>query len=305
MALTRANRGPIYLIMGPWIHGLQGQSAHGQVNFGPDAAIPDPLAWRREWYDHWLKGLDNAVGKRDPFATRVRIFVMGTGAGRRTKDRKLDHGGFWRNEQEWPLARTEYRNYYLTSGGRMATAKPGSDGGSVSFQADPKRPVPNIGGCISSGDGIMLQGAWDQRGGPHIWNGQEPLPLSARNDVVVFQTEPLAEDLEVTGELAVKLWVSSSALDTDFTAKLLDVYPANEDFAGGFDLNITDGILRARFRESLDKEVLMEPAQGLSRHGEALSDLERLQEGAPHPRGHRRQQFPAVRHQPEHRRTAQ
>src|SRR5262249_40219954 len=71
--------------------------------------------------------------------------------------------------------------------------------------------------------------------------------------------EPLSEDVEVTGELAVKLWVSSSAVDTDFTAKLIDVYPANPDFAGGFDLNIGDGIARARFRESLNKEVPMVP----------------------------------------------
>ena len=104
--------------------------------------------------------------------------------------------------------------------------------------------MPTIGGNISSGDGIMLQGAWDQRGGPHVWNWPEPIPLSARNDVLVFQTEPLAEDMEVTGELAVKLWVSSSAVDTDFTAKLIDVYPPSADFPGGFDLNIGDGILR-------------------------------------------------------------
>jgi predicted acyl esterase len=84
----------------------------------------------------------------------------------------------------------------------------------------------------------MLQGAYDQRGGPHVWNFTQPMPLSVRNDVLVFQTEPLAEDLEVTGELEVKLWASSSAVDTDFTAKLIDVYPASADFPGGFDLNI-------------------------------------------------------------------
>ena len=107
----------------------------------------------------------------------------------------------------------------------------------------------------------MLQGEWDQRGGKHVWNAQEPIPLSARNDVLVFQTEPLAEHLEVTGEIAVKLWVSSSAVDTDFTAKLIDVYPANRDFPGGFDLNIGDGILRGRFRDSLKAEKLMDPGQ--------------------------------------------
>src|SRR5687767_14320661 len=85
------------------------------------------------------------------------------------------------------------------------------------------------------------------------------MPISARNDVVVFRTAPLAEDVEVTGEIQVKLWASSTALDTDFTAKLIDVYPPSADFPGGFDLNIGDGILRARFRESLKTEKLMEP----------------------------------------------
>jgi len=138
---------------------------------------------------------------------------------------------------------------------------PPTDGGASRFQFDPRNPVPTIGGNISSNDGIMLQGAWDQRGGPHIWNGKAPIPLSARNDILVFQTEPLVDDLEVTGELAVRLWISSAAVDTDFTAKLIDVYPPGRDWPGGFDLNIGDGIQRARFRESLQKEVLMEPGR--------------------------------------------
>ncbi|MGN6136654.1 MAG: CocE/NonD family hydrolase, partial [Aureliella sp.] len=121
--------------------------------------------------------------------------------------------------------------------------------------------VPTIGGNISSGNDILLQGAWDQKGGPHVWNWQQPIPLSARNDVLVFQSEPLAEDMEVTGELQVDLWVSSSALDTDFTAKLIDVYPPSPDNPGGFDLNIGDGIMRTRFRESLAQEKLLPPGE--------------------------------------------
>ena len=261
MALTPKIKGPVYLIMGPWIHGQQGASAHGQVSFGPDAAIPDPLAWRLEWYDHWLKGVDNKVGKEAPFAAPVRIFVMGTGDGSKTKDGKLNHGGYWRDEHEWPLARTQYTKFHLHPAGRLSSDAPANDGASTRFQFDPRNPVPTIGGNISSGNEIMLQGAWDQRGGEHIWNWQAPLPLSVRNDVVVFQSEPLPNDLEVTGEIAVKLWVSSSAVDTDFTAKLIDVYPPNPDFAGGFDLNIGDGIARARFRESLKYEKLMKPGE--------------------------------------------
>jgi len=105
----------------------------------------------------------------------------------------------------------------------------------------------------------MLQGAWDQKGGPHVWNGQTPIPLSARRDVVVFQTEPLASDVEVTGEIEVKLWASSSTVDTDFTAKLVDVHPPNPDYPAGFDQNLEDGIIRARFRDSLKQEKLMDP----------------------------------------------
>jgi putative CocE/NonD family hydrolase len=121
--------------------------------------------------------------------------------------------------------------------------------------------VPSIGGNVSSAEGILQQGAWDQRGNPEIWNWTDSVPLSARNDVLVFQTEPLEADVEVTGELEVKLWVSSSAVDTDFTAKLIDVYPASTDYPGGFDLNIEDGILRCRFRESAKVEKLMTPGE--------------------------------------------
>ena len=105
----------------------------------------------------------------------------------------------------------------------------------------------------------MLQGAWDQRGGAHVWNDQSPIPLSARKDVLVFQTEPLEADVEVTGEIEVKLWASSSALDTDFTAKLVDVHPPTPDYPAGFDQNLEDGIVRARFRDSLTQEKLMQP----------------------------------------------
>ena len=255
VVLSHQIKGPVYLIMGPWIHGKQGASSHGQVSFGAAAAIADPLAWRLAWLDHWLKGVDNGVGKNKPFATRVRIFVMGTGSGRKTPAGLLDHGGYWRDESEWPLSRAQPTSYYLHAGGKLSPQTPrrrtayGS-----SFEFNPARPVPTIGGNLSSADGIMLRGAWDQqRRKPHIWNSPQPIPLSARNDILVFQTEPLSEDVEVTGELAVKLWPSSSAVDTDFTAKLIDVYPASADFAGGFDLNIGDGILRTRFRESLKK----------------------------------------------------
>jgi hypothetical protein len=151
--------------------------------------------------------------------------------------------------------------FYLQSAGGLSTQPPSTVRGQTRFQFDPSKPVPTIGGNISSGGGILLQGAWDQRGGAHVWNSREPIPLSARNDVVVFQTEPLSQDVEVTGPIEVKLWISSSAVDTDFTAKLIDVYPPSADYPGGFDLNIGDGIRRARFRDSLKAEKLMEPGK--------------------------------------------
>jgi putative CocE/NonD family hydrolase len=191
----------------------------------------------------------------------VRIFVMGTGDHRRDEQGRMRHGGYWRDEHEWPLVRTRYTKYYLGEGGTLSPAAPAAARSSTSFQFDPRNPVPTVGGNISSGRGILLQGAWDQRGGDSVWNWTVPLPLSARNDVLVFQTLPLAADVEVTGEITVTLWASSNGLDTDFTAKLVDVHPPTPDFPGGFDMNIADGIVRARFRGGLKAERLLEPGK--------------------------------------------
>ncbi len=107
----------------------------------------------------------------------------------------------------------------------------------------------------------MFQGAADQRCRLDFWLCSDTKPLSARNDVLVFQTPPLASDIEVTGRLIVKLWASSDALDTDFTAKLVDVYPPNADFPSGIDLNIADSIVRARYRNGFGKAELLKPGQ--------------------------------------------
>jgi putative CocE/NonD family hydrolase len=259
VALSGRLKSPVYLIMGPWIHGSQGQYAHGQVSFGPDAAMSQPNLWWQEWFDHFLKGKDNSVGKAAPFSSRVRIFVMGTGDHMKDAQGRMAHGGRWRDEREWPLARTRYTSYYLQPGGGLALQLPAAERSETSFVFDPHDPVPTIGGNISSGDGILLQGAWDQRGGDTVWNWPRPVPLSARRDVLVFQTAPLETDVEVTGPITVKLWASSNRRDTDFTAKLIDVHPPSADYPQGFDLNLEDGIMRARFRNSLTRERLMEP----------------------------------------------
>jgi len=254
LALSKAKKGPVKMILGPWIHGANTASAHGQVDFGPAAAI-QALEFRARWFDRWLKNIPNGAQTDAP----VKIFVMGGASEAKTAQGQHLHGGVWRDEKEWPLAQTRFTPYYLRADGSLALEKPGERAASTSYDFDPRNPVPTIGGNISSGAGIMLQGAWDQKCGEHVWNCKDSLPLSARRDVLVFQTPPLAEDLEVTGPVDVKLWASSSAVDTDFTAKLIDVHPPWPDFPAGIDMNIEDGIIRARFRNSLEKQELMKP----------------------------------------------
>ena len=107
----------------------------------------------------------------------------------------------------------------------------------------------------------MFQGAADQRCRLDFWLCSDTRPLSARNDVLAFETPPLTTDIEVTGRLIVKLWASSNALDTDLTAKLVDVYPPKADFPAGVDLNIADSIVRARYRNGFGKAELLTPGQ--------------------------------------------
>ena len=253
-ALAASKKGPVKLIMGPWIHGMHTRSAHGQVDFGATAAI-NGLEFRLRWFDRWLKNIQNGVENEPP----VKIFIMGGGTEEKTEDGLHMHGGMWRDEKEWPLSRTDWKPYYLHHDGSLSPRKPAELRSSSTYDFDPRNPVPTIGGNVSSGTGIMLQGAWDQRCGNHIWNCTDTLPLSVRRDVVVFRTPPLVQDMEVTGPIDVKVWASSSAPDTDFTAKLIDVHPPTRDFPAGIDMNIEDGIIRARFRNSTEREELMTP----------------------------------------------
>src|SRR5262249_40246211 len=197
------------------------------------------------WFDHWLKGVDNGVDREPP----VRIYVMGGGDGHKTPEGRIFVGGHWRDEQEWPLSRAQETPYYFHAAGVLSTGKASGDQ-PVSYLFDPRNPVPTMGGNISSEGLLMFHGAYDQRCRPEYlsWLCTDSRPLSARNDVVVFQTAPLTRDMEVTGRLIVKLWASSNAPDTDFTAKLVDVYPPNPGFPAGVDLNVADSIVRARYR---------------------------------------------------------
>ena len=260
-ALSRAKRAPQKLIIGPWTHGGQTRAYAGEVEFPPEAAL-DFSEWRLAWFDRWVKGIDNGA-ERTPSA---RVFVMGGGDGRKSKDGRLRHGGRWRDEQTFPPARTLFTPYYLHTDGRLSPRAPASGTPPTTFRFDPSDPVPTLGGNLSSTGGLLEAGGWDQRTrrpdekpAVNVLATKDQLPLSQRRDVLVFQSDPLPEDVEVTGPIAVHLTVSSSAVDTDFTAKLIDVYPPNPDYPLGFDLNLGDSIARMRYRDSLEKAELMKP----------------------------------------------
>ena len=260
VALAKAKKSPQRLLIGPWIHSSEHLSYAGEAQFTADAAI-DRNALQVRWFDRWLDG-DNAGTAGDGVSNEapVRIYVMGGGDAHRTPEGRLFVGGRWRDEQEWPLARTAYTPWYLQADGALTPAKPAS-GKPISFQFDPRDPVPTLGGNVSSQGKLMFQGAADQRGRTGFWLTPDTRPLSARNDVLVFQSAPLEADLEVTGRLVVTLWASSDARDTDFTVKLIDVYPPNAAFPEGVDLNVADGIVRARYRNELDREELLQPGR--------------------------------------------
>ncbi|MCZ2153719.1 MAG: CocE/NonD family hydrolase [Bryobacterales bacterium] len=257
-ALKQAKKSPQKLIIGPWTHGGQRASNAGDAEFGTAAAL-DFDAFRRRWFDRWLKGEPNGVEDGPP----VRIFVMGATAEApyKTPEGRLFVGGHWRDEQEWPLTRAIPTNYYLHAGGTLSTKAPQSAAEPTRYLFDPKDPVPTIGGNVSSEGILMLRGAMDQKCEERHWACQDHLRLSARKDVITFQSEPLTEDTEVTGRLIVTLYASSDALDTDFTAKLIDVYPSSDDFPDGVELNVGDSIVRARYRNSLEHAELLEPGK--------------------------------------------
>jgi putative CocE/NonD family hydrolase len=262
LGLSRSKKSPIRLLMGPWLHGENNCTCAGNVEFGPDAAIDDFYTeWHLRWFDRFLKDKENGVEKEPA----IKLFIMGTGDGHKDQSGRLFHGGYWRTEADWPLPDTRFTNYYFHADGSLNTELSGVDDSSTTFTYDPSHPVPTIGGAMAASLPVFVGGAFDQRerefkGDPEkgFFGSKSPyLPLKARHDVVVFQTDPLPEDVEVTGPIVVKLFASSTAVDTDFTAKLIDVYPPSKDFPSGFEMNLTDGILRARYRNSCERQELM------------------------------------------------
>ncbi len=229
-------------IMGPWIHSASNMTVAGDVDFGTASQL-DLREVELAWFDRWLRGIENGADRQAP----LKIFVMGINR--------------WRDEHEWPLERTEFTPFYLHSGGGANSASgdgllsrlgPGRDGGdhgsppaapSDSFTYDPMFPVPTRGGGNCCDPHLVPWGAYDQR------------EIEARSDVLVYTSEPLEHDLEVTGPVVLKLFASTDCRDTDFTAKLVDVFP------DGRAINLTDGILRGRYRNGTDRQELLVPGE--------------------------------------------
>lgn len=280
--LTARKRGPIRVLMGPWTHGSTTPelSYAGDVEFGPEAALDSFDEVHRRWFDRWLRGVDNGLDAEAP----LRLFVMGGGSGQRSSEGRLVHGGRWRDEREWPLARTRFTDFYLHADGGLGPEPPAATAPSTTYRFDPANPVPSIGGNVSSlrdvlplppgiadpafaGTGqrardVMRPGGFDQREAPGFYGCRPPyLPLGSRPDVLVFETEPLREPVEVTGPIEVDLWVATSAVDTDFTAKLIDVYPPSPWFPLGYALNLTDSILRLRYRSGRERQEFPRPGE--------------------------------------------
>jgi putative CocE/NonD family hydrolase len=204
----------------------------GEVDFGPSAADYEEGDITLMWYDYLLKGVQNEFAEKP-----VKIFVMGTNQ--------------WRSEDGWPLANARSTKYFLHSAGKANSLR---GDGSLSTMAahsekfdqfvyDPANPVPTIGGPLCCDSNHLKPGPFDQRS------------VEARDDVLVYSTVPFAQDTEVTGQISLELYAKSSAVDTDFTAKLVDVGP------DGFAQNLTEGIIRARYRESQEKPALINPGQ--------------------------------------------
>ncbi|MES2902389.1 MAG: CocE/NonD family hydrolase [Pseudomonadota bacterium] len=250
IGLVAAARGPACLILGPWTHGNRFLTFAGDVDFGAAATLhgnlaPDFLSLRLHWFDMHLKR-DNAG--RGAFAP-VRLFIMGGGSGRMNAAGRREHGGRWRDEQEWPIVRTRHQQLFLHASGQLTPTQCQGGQPSLSYTYDPNQPTATNGGAVTSGEPLMYGGGFDQG------------PASDRGDMLSFQTEPLEQDTEVTGSIRVHLWVSSDCCDTDFTFKLIDVAPPSADYPGGYALNLTDGILRMRYRDSWETPTLMVPGK--------------------------------------------
>lgn len=263
--LKKSDR-PLILIMGCWTHGNRSQRVFGDVDFGPAAPFDghvdqDWLTLRLRWFERWLKQKNVPAEALD---TPVHYFLMGGGGGAKTEAGHLMHGGEWRRSTDWPPAEASPRRFYLHPDMALKEEAPSTDCRYLEYDFDPRDPVPTIGGSLTSGEPIFRGGGFDQVEREDFYGCKNPgMPLSARKDVLTFETEPLGEDLCIAGPVTVRLFVSTNAPDTDFTAKLIDVYPPSQDYPRGYALNITDGIFRVRYRNSFENPELVSPDEGV------------------------------------------
>lgn len=192
----------------------------------------------------------------------------------------------------WPLPGTESVKLYLREG-QLSRELPPAGNPRDTYAFDPHHPVPTIGASTAASAPVFAGGAFDQRERPFTGNmqtgffGSQPpyLPLKARPDVLVFRTAPLESDVTVAGPIRVHLFASSSAVDTDFTAKLVDVYHPNANYPAGFEMNLTDGILRARYRGGAKCQHLMKPGEVGEFDIEPYPTAKSVPERPSHPRG--------------------
>ncbi len=250
--LSRLKDSPVELLIGPWTHSGNGRTYAGDVDFGEDAAIVDFfIDYQRRWFDRHLR--PEQASPRKP----VQLFVMGSGDGSRNDEGRLNHGGYWIEAESWPLPAATPTAFYFHADGTLSTAGPSAARASTTYTFDPRKPVPTLGGNVSA---RVKDGAFDQRERADFFPSQAPyLPLRSRDDVIVFQTPPLQEDLVIAGPIEVILYGSSTGVDADFTAKLIDVYPPSQDYPAGFDMNISDALLRASYRDDRHTRDLIEP----------------------------------------------
>ncbi len=252
-------RGEQRLILGPWTHGDRSERVFGDVDFGVDAPIN---SWTGDWRAYRLRFFDHVVKRAKLDEPAVRVFVMGGGSGRRTPSGHLDHGGRWIAAPDWPVPGTAFVPYHLHGDGQLDPAAPDAAAAPLSYDFDPRRPVPTIGGAMSSLEPVARAGAWDQTESPDFFGCAPPfLPLAARPDVLVFQTAILSEPLQIVGPIEAELFAATDQPDTDFTAKLIDVHPPSADYPRGYAMGLTDGILRLRYAEDPAAPRLRRPGE--------------------------------------------
>lgn len=253
--LSARHKAKTTLLMGPWTHGNRSVRYAGGVDFGDEAVFDISIA--RDYRQFRLDFFNRCLGNGKPdVKDNVRYFCMGGGTGKRDAEGRLQHGGGWRSATTWPPNNAVAVDYYFTNDGGIQRDKPPRNA-QLSYQFDPADPVPTIGGALTSGEPLMRAGAFDQRVDSSVFQvrpREAGTATAERSDVLVFETDVLDQPLYLAGPMVATLFVSSDCPDTDFTAKLVDLYP------DGFAMNISDGILRARYRDS-NTVQLLEPDQ--------------------------------------------